>query len=243
VYFGLRWYDPDTGRWLSRDPIEEAGGLNLYAYAGNNPVNFIDPIGLADLINDSPYTSEFDPDDVFTGGGHHGKNARHVKAEATEAAIDVAVGAAQTVDAVTLDPTDAIKAGFWFFAWRAGKGKAAREVCEVAAKSGVRFGQQGVSATFRHGEFAGRTIEDVAAGLRSGAIKAEQLPIQTITRDGVSYTVNNRSLMALRQAGLEPTVIKDVTGNAFFERQLTERLAEMGGQVAPDFVPVVRGAR
>jgi hypothetical protein len=115
--------------------------------------------------------------------------------------------------------------------------------CSVAAKSGVRFGQQGVSATFRHGEFAGRTIEDVAAGLRSGAIKAEQLPIQTITRDGVSYTVNNRSLMALRQAGLEPTVIKDVTGNAFFERQLTERLAEMGGQVAPDFVPVVRGAR
>jgi len=76
----------------------------------------------------------------------------------------------------------------------------------------VRFGQKGISSTFRHGEFAGRTIDDVAAGLRSGAIKPSQLPIQTITRDGVQYTINNRSLMALRKAGLEPTVIKDVTG-------------------------------
>jgi hypothetical protein len=33
-------------KWLSRDPIGEAGGLNLYAYVGNNPVGRIDPQGL-----------------------------------------------------------------------------------------------------------------------------------------------------------------------------------------------------
>jgi RHS repeat-associated protein len=43
----FRAYDPNLGRWLSRDPIAEYGGLNLYGYVGNNPVNWRDPSGLA----------------------------------------------------------------------------------------------------------------------------------------------------------------------------------------------------
>ena len=105
----------------------------------------------------------------------------------------------------------------------------------------VRFAQKGISPTFRHGEFAGQSIDDVAAALRSGRISPDQLPIQTVTRDGAQYTVNNRSLMTLRKADMEPTVVKDVTGNAIFERQITQRLNELGGTVADDFVPVVRG--
>ena len=38
-----RAYDPETARWLSRDPIEEEGGLNLYVYVHNTPVNTSDP--------------------------------------------------------------------------------------------------------------------------------------------------------------------------------------------------------
>ncbi len=41
-----RAYDPDLGRWESRDPIDFDGGLNLYAYAGGDPENTIDPLGL-----------------------------------------------------------------------------------------------------------------------------------------------------------------------------------------------------
>jgi hypothetical protein len=46
-YFGFRYYDPVTGRWPSRDPIEEDGGLNLYGFVGNDGVNLLDFIGLA----------------------------------------------------------------------------------------------------------------------------------------------------------------------------------------------------
>lgn len=44
--YGFRWYDPESGRWPSRDPIAEAGGLNLYAFVGNNGVNAVDVLGL-----------------------------------------------------------------------------------------------------------------------------------------------------------------------------------------------------
>jgi RHS repeat-associated protein len=41
-----RVYDPQTGRWLSKDPILEEGGFNLYAYVEGDPLNYIDPLGL-----------------------------------------------------------------------------------------------------------------------------------------------------------------------------------------------------
>src|SRR5581483_8646764 len=46
VLLGWRYYDPGTGRFLTRDPIGSAGGLNLYRYVGNSPTNFLDPSGL-----------------------------------------------------------------------------------------------------------------------------------------------------------------------------------------------------
>lgn len=45
-YMRHRWYDSESGRFLSRDPIGIRGGLNLYSYVAANPVNFIDPEGL-----------------------------------------------------------------------------------------------------------------------------------------------------------------------------------------------------
>ena len=51
-YYGYRYYDPLTGRWPSRDPIEEEGGLNLYGFVGNDGINLSDFLGLAEIITD-----------------------------------------------------------------------------------------------------------------------------------------------------------------------------------------------
>jgi RHS repeat-associated protein len=48
-FFRNRFYDRATGRWTQEDPIGIAGGLNLFAYVGNNPVTYTDPFGLCPL--------------------------------------------------------------------------------------------------------------------------------------------------------------------------------------------------
>ena len=59
-YYGYRHYDPVTGRWPSRDPIEENGGLNLYGMVGNDAVNSWDILGLEEavVVLDEPITAE-----------------------------------------------------------------------------------------------------------------------------------------------------------------------------------------
>jgi len=48
VHFGARDYDPETGRWLTKDPIRFDGGqANLYVYVGNDPINSADATGLS----------------------------------------------------------------------------------------------------------------------------------------------------------------------------------------------------
>jgi RHS repeat-associated protein len=44
--FGYRYYSPSLGRWASKDLIAEQGGLSLYGYVGNNPLNKTDAFGL-----------------------------------------------------------------------------------------------------------------------------------------------------------------------------------------------------
>jgi RHS repeat-associated protein len=63
-----RYYNPAWGRFVSEDPIGLQGGPNLYAYAGNNPINFTDPRGLfyAGPLIDAAGTAA---EEVVAGGG------------------------------------------------------------------------------------------------------------------------------------------------------------------------------
>ena len=85
IYYGARYYSPALGRFLSRDPIEEAGGLNLYAFCGNNPVNKWDyqgqmPEWLKTICSWFGFDVNTDPHgnntpDPTIGSGPNGQNA------------------------------------------------------------------------------------------------------------------------------------------------------------------------
>jgi hypothetical protein len=58
TYYTYRYYDPLTGRWPSRDPIQEKGGINLYGFVGNDGLNQWDYLG---LVSDASDIKDGDP--------------------------------------------------------------------------------------------------------------------------------------------------------------------------------------
>jgi len=66
LYMRARYYDPEVGSFISKDPIGFGGGLNLYAYVANNPIRFTDPLGLEYL--DLNFSFGFPFFIGFTGG-------------------------------------------------------------------------------------------------------------------------------------------------------------------------------
>ncbi|MCH8514650.1 MAG: RHS repeat-associated core domain-containing protein [Kiritimatiellae bacterium] len=82
LYYGFRYYDPETGRWPNRDPIEERGGVNLYGFVRNSSVYNIDLYGLLEIelfyidVNGDRklVNNNTNPDDFFI---HVVQNAGH----------------------------------------------------------------------------------------------------------------------------------------------------------------------
>ncbi len=52
IYYNYRYYNPEHGKWLKRDPIAEQGGFNLYGFINNDPVKYTDYLGLILLAID-----------------------------------------------------------------------------------------------------------------------------------------------------------------------------------------------
>jgi RHS repeat-associated protein len=67
AYYGYRWMDPSTGRWPSRDLIEESGGMNLYGFVGNDGINLVDLLGeLKAIITADGWESTYFVSGIFS---------------------------------------------------------------------------------------------------------------------------------------------------------------------------------
>jgi RHS repeat-associated protein len=87
LYRRNRYYDPGSGRFTQEDPIGLAGGLNLYGYAGGDPVNFWDPFGLNPCEQSSAWTDCLALA-IANWGGENGNTAARVLGAALSGVLE-----------------------------------------------------------------------------------------------------------------------------------------------------------
>lgn len=95
----------------------------------------------------------------------------------------------------------------------------------------ARFAQKSFSETFsRRGLFRGKTVNDVAAALKSRALLPKSVPVNVIVRDGNTLILNTRSAQALERAQIPRGSwnVVDRTGDPIYERLLDGQLSRNG---------------
>jgi len=75
LYYGFRYYSPSMGRFINRDPLKEAGGLNIYAMTSNNPIGKWDYLGM-DTNGDYYIDTDDEHGDSSYGDGNDDGNDR-----------------------------------------------------------------------------------------------------------------------------------------------------------------------
>lgn len=217
-----RSYHPRLGRFLSNDPlfgsIQDGQSLNRYVYALGDPFGFSDPSGFAP-VSGLFYldTRTANSTAIFARGSANkfGMYQIHVALDGLGFVDAFGIGTVADLanSGLYLVQGDWGNAGTSAFGAIPVVGNAA-----IVAKIGrradnlydaakttinpttVRFSHDSANYTFT----AGGTIDDLAAGLRSGLIKPTDVPaIRLVERDGQLFSLDNRRLEAFRRAGVE----------------------------------------
>lgn len=90
------YYQAEQGRWLSRDSIEEKGGLNLYAFIANNPADDVDIMGNMGRVNSSAVNAAKNPVVPKAGAGPGPKDIQDWTIKASVAAAHARCRALKT---------------------------------------------------------------------------------------------------------------------------------------------------
>lgn len=103
----------------------------------------------------------------------------------------------------------------------------------------ILFGQKTVGPNFsKAGTFHSKPLAEMVEELRNGITSPKSLPVEMIVRDGKKIALNNRSLLCLRRARIEPEIIIDKTGIPFYEEWLDKHL---NGNLPSDVIQIRGG--
>jgi RHS repeat-associated protein len=240
--FRSRFWSTELGAFLQPDAFQYLGRTGtLWSWPGQNPFRWRDPYGMFAVPGPDPVSASIF---AFLAGWQIGVTATDI----TFGLINAFDRAARENDIAAFDAASRDRQERRRRERQAGAGEQSCPPSPEAGGAGdkppggpprnittaddeaplpggpIRFGQADVSNTFAHGPFAGKTIGQVAAGLRAGAINPNQLPIEIVVRNGQAVALNNRSLLALQRAGLSPTRVINRTGDLLAERSLDRHL-------------------
>ena len=275
VVDGLTWlreraYDPATRAFLAPDPLPAVPGTahaaNPYHYAGNDPVNNVDPLGLRP-VTDAELGEHDSGGGLFSKIGHGVLDVAGLVPGVGEVA-DLANAAWYTAEGDYTMAALSAAAAIPFAGWAATGTKAAIKgahaldaatsvgrLADGAATVGRRgddvlFGQRRVGEAFgagggRPAHLDGRLISDVAGDLKSGRLGSDDIPVD-VFRDpgsGALVSANTRSLAALSEAGLRPTNITHVEPTPKLLERLQEAPVVPGGTLPGREVAVTPSQR
>jgi RHS repeat-associated protein len=206
-YMHARYYRPTQGRFLSIDPstdldktVHDPQLWNRYSYVRNNPIGNTDPDGKICV-----------PCAVvggFVGVGYESyrqvrsgepvNNRRLFAALGLGAAAGATLGAAAEAAPIVYSSVIGNPAGIVTATTIAG-GVLGVDVPNINPAE-VRFTQDSIKSTFKDG----RAISEMVEGLKSGALKAEEIkPIRVFMNEGKMFSLDNRRLYALKEAGVK----------------------------------------